>query len=413
MFSENLFSMLSNPYLIAGFAIVLAYWASSRLQPVIIRLSQEKNLMDEPEERSSHTYRIPTYGGAAIFIVVSVLVMSLISLIGFAEGEISDILALMAGISILFFLGIKDDMIGLDPTKKFLGQLLATFIVVVLADVRIESLEGIFGVGQLPYWISVIFSFFVYLLVINAYNLIDGIDGLAGSVALIASLVFGGFFLITDNLALSIISFVLSGALVGFLKFNLSRNNKIFMGDSGSLFIGFLLAFQAVSFLKTNALAEPEPILSNAPVIVLTILAFPLLDTLRVFFLRVIRGRSPFSPDRNHLHHRLLDLGLSHSHATLLIVLKTVLLIAVCWKMQDIPIHLHLICMLVMGFTLFLGPLILRKNKFSAQVNPIYEKKEDEANSKPQHSQPNAVVRPPYQAQKRNKSIPETTATRD
>ena len=413
MFSENFYSILSNPYLIAGIATVLAYWASSRLQPVIILLSQEKNLMDEPEERSSHTYRVPTYGGAAIFIVVSVLVMILISLFGFAEGQISDILALMAGISILFFLGIKDDMIGLDPTKKFIGQLLATFIVVVLADVRIESLEGIFGVGQLPYWASIIFTFFVYLLVINAYNLIDGIDGLAGSVALIASLVFGVFFLVADNIAMDIVSFVLAGALIGFLRYNLSSTRKIFMGDSGSLFIGFLLAYQAVAFLKTNATAEPEPIITNAPVVVLTILAFPLLDTLRVFILRALKGRSPFSPDRNHLHHRLLDLGLTHSHATLLIVLKTILLIAVCWRMQDIPIHLHLLCMLVMGFALFLGPLILRKNKFSSEVNPIYEKKADEANSKPQHSQPNAVVRPPYQAEKRNKSIPETAATGD
>lgn len=413
MLSENLISFLSNPYLIAGLATVLAFWASSRLQPVIILLSQEKNLMDEPEERSSHSRRVPTYGGAAIFIVVSVLVMSLESLVGFADGEINNVLALMAGISILFFLGIKDDMIGLDPTKKFIGELIAAFIVIVLADIRIESLEGIFGVGLLPYWVSVAFTFFVFLLVINAYNLIDGIDGLAGSVALIASLVFGAFFLVAGNIELSIVSFVLSGALIGFLKYNLSHTKKIFMGDSGSLFIGFLLAYQAVAFLKTNALATPEPILSNAPVIVLTVLAFPLLDTLRVFILRALKGRSPFSPDRNHLHHRLLDLGLSHSHATLLISLKTVLLIAVCWKMQEIPIHLHLGCMLLMGFALFLGPLIIRKSKVTSPVAAIDEKKEDEVKSKLRQSQPNAMVRPPYQTEKRNKGIPETASTGD
>ncbi|MDM9631158.1 MraY family glycosyltransferase [Robiginitalea aurantiaca] len=413
MLTENLTSFLTNPYLIAGGAMLLAYWASSRLQPVIILLSQEKNLMDEPEARSSHSYRVPTYGGAGIFIVVSVLVMSLVCLVGIGDGTLSNILALMAAISILFFLGIKDDMIGLDPTKKFIGQLLAAFIVIVLADVRIESLEGIFGVGQLPYWVSIVFTFFVFLLVINAYNLIDGIDGLAGSVALVASLVFGAFFLFAGNIALSIVSFVLAGALIGFLKYNLSHATKIFMGDSGSLFIGFLLAYQAVSFLKVNADAAAEPILSNAPVIVLTILAFPLLDTLRVFMLRAFKGHSPFSPDRNHLHHRLLDLGLSHGHATLLIVLKTVLLIAVCWKMQDIPIHLHLICMLIMGFALFLGPLVLKKNKAMSPVNPIYEKKADDAQTKSPQSQPNALVRPPYQTEKRNKSIPETAATGD
>jgi UDP-N-acetylmuramyl pentapeptide phosphotransferase/UDP-N-acetylglucosamine-1-phosphate transferase len=339
--------------------------------------------------------------------------MSLISLTGTGENVLRNTLALMGSISILFFLGIKDDMVGLDPTKKFLGQLLAAFIVIVLADVRIESLEGIFGVGHLPYWVSVTFTFFVFLLVVNAYNLIDGIDGLAGTVALIASLVFGGFFLITGTISLAIVSFVLSGALIGFLRYNLSHHKKIFMGDSGSLFIGFLLAFQAVAFLKTNALASPEPILTNAPVIVLTILAFPLLDTLRVFILRILRGRSPFSPDRNHLHHRLLDLGLSHSHATLLIALKTILLIAVCWKMQDIPIHLHLICMMVMGFALFLGPLVLRKAKAASAVTEIHGKNEDEAKIIPKQPRTNAVVRPPYQAEKRTKGIRETAPTGD
>ena len=217
---------------------------------------------------------------------------------------------------------------------------------------------------------SVLFSIFVFMLMVNAYNLIDGIDGLAGAIATIASAVFGAFFLGVGATPVAVISFVLIGAMLGFLRFNLSHKRKIFMGDSGSLFIGFLLAYQAIMFLNINLTAAQGPVLDNAPVIVLTVLSYPLMDTLRVFFLRAIRGRSPFSPDRNHIHHRLLDLGMSHKQATALLSLKTILLIAVCWNMQETPIHIHLVSMLVMGFVLYLGILAMRRNKIRT-IDPI------------------------------------------
>ena len=414
MFSETIFEYLSNPFLVAAFSAILAYWACSRIQPVIILLSREKNLMDEPEERSSHEFRVPTYGGAAIFFVFSVLVMSMACLLGFTEIELNQVLALMAAISVLFFLGIKDDMIGLDPTKKFVGQLIASIIVVVLADVRILSLEGIFGIGQLPYMGSVLFSIFVFMLMVNAYNLIDGIDGLAGAIVTIASAVFGAFFLGVGATPVAVISFVLIGAMLGFLRFNLSHKRKIFMGDSGSLFIGFLLAYQAIMFLNINLTAAQGPVLDNAPVIVLTVLSYPLMDTLRVFFLRAIRGRSPFSPDRNHIHHRLLDLGMSHKQATALLSLKTILLIAVCWNMQETPIHIHLVSMLVMGFVLYLGILAMRRNKIRT-IDPIQIKEPnvDEGIHASREIKPKPLVRAPYQAEKRTEDIRETATAGD
>ena len=330
MLSETVLAYASNPYVLAGLCLVIAYWASTRLQPVLILLSHKKNLMDEPEDRSSHTFSVPTYGGVPIFITFSIMVLGLATFLDVSHESLEQTCAVLAGITILFFLGVKDDMVGLDPAKKFIGQLLAATVVVFLADVRIESMEGIFGVGELPYAVSVVFTIFVFMLMVNAYNLIDGIDGLAGMTAIIASLVFGAYFLVVGDLSMATMSFVLVGALIGFLRFNLSDSKKIFMGDSGSLFIGFLLAFQAVQFLSSNLGQQPGPVLSNAPVIVLTVLSFPLMDTLRSFVIRAARGRSPFAPDRNHIHHRLLQMGMSHKQATGLISLKVILLTAVC-----------------------------------------------------------------------------------
>ena len=412
MLSDKVIEYLANPYVLAGISGVLAYWASSKLQPVIILLSKQKNLMDEPEDRSSHHYRVPTYGGAAIFIVFSILVMSLSGFVGFPENDLNKVLSLMAALSILFFLGIKDDMVGLAPSKKFIGQLLATSLVIFIGGVRIESLDGIFGVGQLPYSVSVVFSIFVYMLMVNAYNLIDGIDGLAGAIALISSVIFGWFFLADGNTAMAIVSFVLTGTLFGFLRFNLSETRKLFMGDSGSLFIGFLLAYQAVVFLNANQASNPDALISNAPVIVLSIFSFPLLDTLRVFTLRALRGRSPFSPDRNHIHHHLLNRGMGHKQATTLIATKSLLMITVAWMLQDMPIHYHLLCMVSLGFIIYLIDLAFQRRTTTSPYE-LNDSKADDVADRPREAGPNAMVRPPHKTEKRAKGIRETAAAGD
>ncbi|MEJ2163646.1 MAG: MraY family glycosyltransferase [Robiginitalea sp.] len=411
MFSETVIAYASNPYVLAGISILLAYWASVRLQPVIILLSREKNLMDEPEGRSSHHYRVPTYGGVAMFIVFSILVLSLTSFVGFPEEDLNQGMSLIAAISILFFLGIKDDMVGLAPSKKFLGQLLAACLVIFIGGMRIESLDGIFGVGQMPYYASVLFSIFVYMLMVNAYNLIDGIDGLAGVIALVSSLIFGLFFLVVGNTAMALVSFVLVGTVLGFLRFNLSDTRKLFMGDSGSLFIGFLMAFQAIAFLNANQAGDPAALVSNAPVIVLTIFSFPLIDTLRVFALRAIRGRSPFSPDRNHIHHHLLDKGMGHKQATVLIANKVLLMITIAWMLQDISVHLHLLSMVTLGFVIYLIDLAFRR-RIIAHVYEINEPKE-EAKPTPPGRSTRAVVRPAHKAKERAEGVRETATAGD
>ena len=202
---------------------------------------------------------------------------------------------------------------------------------------------------------------FSFLFFANAYNLIDGIDGLAGSVGAMMSLVFGLFFVVFGDFQAAIISFVLLSSLLGFLKHNLSKTRKIFMGDSGSLFVGFLLMLQAIYFLKLD-FSTQAAFLPNKLIFVYALFAFPILDTVRVFVLRIANGRSPFSADRNHLHHKLLDLGLSHKKSSAVIVISNITLVVITLLLFKLNVNIQLLIALPLSIVLFYFPFLI-KNK--------------------------------------------------
>lgn len=316
-------SMVNNINSIAVVVLLISFLISYYTLPSIIDLVNSKNLMDEPGERSSHSKKIPTLGGVAIFISMAIS-LTLLSVVFKNNVNFSIVFPLLASLIVLFFLGLKDDLMDLSPLKKIVGQLIAAFIIILLTDIRIIEFYGILGIAELNYISSILITVFIYVLVINAFNLIDGVDGLAGSVAVFSSLTFGLYFLLNGYNTFVLISFSLVGALLAFLRFNLSSKKKIFMGDTGSMVVGFLLAFQALSFLSMNLHVDSIVKINNAPLFVIAILSFPLIDTARVFFIRIKLKKSPFSADRNHIHHKLLDMGLSHKQVTLSVVFYSV-----------------------------------------------------------------------------------------
>ena len=269
----------------------------------------------------------------------------------------------MAATVILLFLGIKDDLIVLSPRKKFIGQVLAAIIAIVATDVRIFGFGSLLGLGELPYLASLIFTLFVYLTVINAFNLIDGIDGLAGSVAGLVSLFFGIYFLINGQQMLAVVSLALVGAIFGFLGYNLSDKNKLFMGDSGSLFLGYMLAYQGISFLMINASSSTPYSVPNATVVLLALLSFPLMDCLRVFTIRLLAGKSPFQADRNHIHHCYIRLGFTHKQATGMICAANLLLVGLVLSMGSLNLNLQLFIGFATGACLYLYPFLIWKNR--------------------------------------------------
>lgn len=288
--------------------------------PVIRNICEERNLSDSPIKRSSHKHPVPTFGGVGIFAgtLIAYMIWNFMD-----EGYLMH--KVFACTIILFFLGIKDDIYGLSATKKIFSQILAALLIVVGSDLRISSFFGIFGIHELPYIISVLFSIFLIVALINAFNLIDGIDGLSAGVAMIASGGFALWFMLNGYWSLACLGFSLSASLFAFLRFNFSTTSKIFMGDTGSLIVGFWVAVMALKFVEVNVInINSENVYQNAPVIAIALLSVPIFDTLRVFSIRILRGKSPFSADRSHVHHLMVDLGLSHVTASFILYAFTI-----------------------------------------------------------------------------------------
>lgn len=357
---NSMIDFLSNYFSLSLIAGLAAFFLSSSiyLYPVIINVSKLKGLMDDPDHRKMHVSKTPNLGGLGIFLAFSLSIIVFGILTNLVPTDLSKLLAIVGSSIILVFLGIKDDLTGMAPKKKLIGQLIAVLNVVVLTDIRILHFGGIFGISELPYFASILFSIFVFMLVINAFNLVDGIDGLAGSLSILGSITFGVLFSLKGNFLMSLVATIFVGSVLGFLKYNLSRDKKIFMGDCGSLLTGFILAYQGIYFLNLNIELGTTNNFTNAPVILLAILSYPLFDLLRVFAIRIREGRSPFSADSNHIHHRLLRLGLSHKMATFTLVMANSLVIAFAFLTMHLNIHLHLIASVLFGVCIYLFPFL-------------------------------------------------------
>ncbi|PWG81024.1 MraY family glycosyltransferase [Pararcticibacter amylolyticus] len=300
----------------------------------LITIAVRKRLFDVPlESRKIHKRIIPNLGGIAIFTGM------LLSLALFGDIlNLENANYILAAGTIIFLTGVKDDVIGVDPLKKFIAQFVAAGILVGLADLRITSLEGLLGIYELAYPLSVVLSVVLYVGVINAYNLIDGIDGLAGSLGLIASLAFAFLFYSSGEYHWAYICLALAGALCGFLMHNVSPA-RIFMGDCGSLMLGLMMATFAVHFINIAGKGTIEtgiiPV-TAAPGLALAIVLLPVFDTLRVFAIRIVHGQSPFKADKNHMHHRMLELGMNHSQATGVLAFVSALFVAMGFSLQHI-----------------------------------------------------------------------------
>lgn len=278
--------------------------------PSLIMVAKRKHLVDEPSEsRKVHHRSVPTVGGVMLF--AATICSALVSFAVSEEfgGTSVRWLGVLGACIPVFFMGLKDDIMGMAAIKKLMVHLAVGGFLVFGLDLRIDNFDGIFGLHELPVWLSSAFSLFVYVVIVNAINLIDGIDGLAGGYGLVAMSAFGMWAHWTGDVTSSIVAASMAGALAGFLVFNLNPA-KIFMGDSGSLLVGYMCYVMAVHVVQTpDVNALPGVV---RPIAAMCFLAHPLVDTLRVFMLRVLLRRSPFSPDRRHIHHLLMKLGWGH-----------------------------------------------------------------------------------------------------
>jgi len=294
--------------------LIVSFITTYISMPVIIHIAEVKRLFDIPDNRKVHATPIPALGGVGIFggfMFASLLCISFNNSLDFQFD-------LAAGI-VLFFIGLKDDLLVISPSKKFIGQLLAAFLVVVPGQLQFTDLNGLFGIHQLTYVPYVLLSMLVILMVINAFNLIDGLDGLAGSLGIVSCALMGMYFINNHIYNYAVLAFAMCGSIVAFLSFNF-QPARIFMGDTGSLLIGLVNAILVVKMTSGTQSTNLFGIEANAA-LGLALLFVPVMDIIRVSIMRVINGRSPFKADKNHIHHILLAKGFNHNQVVLILLL--------------------------------------------------------------------------------------------
>lgn len=328
--------------------------------PSIIRVADFKNIFEYPAERKLHKQKTPRIGGIAIFAAVlfSYALWSYSFYTNTSLIQNNSFQFALACLLILFFVGVKDDIIGVSPFKKLLAQLIVAVIIVVPGDVRLTGLHGILGIHEIPYWTSVVFTMFTFIVVINAFNLIDGIDGLAAGIGFITSVTFGLWFYVANNFGLSCMAFSLAGALLGTLRYNFYPA-KIFMGDCGSLIIGFLSAYFCINFIESNINNDD---FISAPVFAMAVLGVPLFDTLRIFTVRVMNKRSPFEGDTNHIHHRILELVLSQRKTVFILFAINILFILTAYLLRNINPNVLIALILLLAVSLNVLLTVLKRN---------------------------------------------------
>lgn len=291
--------------------------------PVLVKVARAKQLLDLPmDERKIHFVGIPALGGVAIIAAIW-LTFSLHPASELMQGYST----LLSASIVIFVVGLKDDLFVMDPFKKLLAQIAASLFMIFGGGINIESFGGVFGIGVIPYSVSTAITLFTMVVVINAVNLIDGIDGLAGTLSVLSALFFGAWFWQAGIYGEAVFATIFICAMGGFLVHNWERAT-IFMGDTGALLSGLYLSVLGIQFLN-SALTMPQIVFwqSSAPVLLVAALIVPLYDTLRVFILRVGNGSSPFNADAEHVHHQLLNMGLSHQQVTLTLAVFQVIIL--------------------------------------------------------------------------------------
>ncbi len=316
---------MNNILVSSALAFLITYFAI----PPIIKFAKAKKIFDKPEERKVHKAVIPTLGGVGIFAG-----FIFATLTGVPTHITNELEYFLAALTVIFFLGVKDDIFLLSPAKKFIGQIVAAGIIIKFGGLQINNLHGFLGITVIPHIAGLILTTFTIIVITNSFNLIDGVDGLAGSLGLLTSVLFGGYFYVTGQLMYAVMALSLGGTLIAFLIYNFSPA-KIFMGDTGSLLIGLLNSIFAIKFISLASNPEVNYPLLSAPAIAFAILIVPLFDTLRVFTIRIFNRRSPFSPDRNHIHHFLLDLGLSQKMITVICVSANIVFIGLAYVLRS------------------------------------------------------------------------------
>lgn len=305
------------PLLVAALAVTV-------IQPQLVRIALMKNIVDNPNARKLNKEPVPVLGGVSIFFG---LMLSL-CVAGYYLPGINIKFELIIAMMIMLYTGVGDDILDLSPSSRFAMQIFAVAVMMFMGHVYINDFHGLWGVYKLPKVVAGALTVVSAVGIINAINLIDGVDGLCSGYCMFASLMFGVCFIGMRDLAYTVLAFATFGALIPFMLHNVfGRRYKMFMGDGGSLVLGYIC-----SLFVTRVIQSGYDVVDGSTIsFTLAVMAIPVFDTLRVMTARMVGGRSPFSPDKTHLHHMFIALGFSHVHTAINVVSLNALIVVV-WQ---------------------------------------------------------------------------------
>lgn len=314
--------MLDN-ILIAFFTSLIAViW----IHPIIVKIAHKKNIVDNPNARKLQSTPVPVLGGIAVFFGI------IIGLV-FTSGEISSapLMPIIAAMVIMLYTGTMDDIIDLTARTRFLFEIGVIALLIFTQGMLIDNFHGLWGIYAIPKAAAIPLTIFATVGIINSINLIDGVNGLSSGYCILASVVFGTFFYITNNAPMVILAAVSVGSLLPFFFHNVfGKTSKMFIGDGGALVMGLIMSIFVINALNTDhAILDAIGTEFNPIPFSLAVMVIPVADTLRVMSSRMIRGTSPFHPDKTHLHHLFIGNGFSHAGTTTMILLLNIIVIAV------------------------------------------------------------------------------------
>ena len=328
--------------LIGGTSFLITFF----IFPIFISYLNGRGFGIEPGGRKVHKDNAPAMGGIPIFIGVCITLF-----IWLPFGILKDVKYIIGALLVMLIIGLRDDLKSLSASLKLFGQIAAALVIIILCDIRLTSLYGIFGVGELDTVVSYLISLFTIIVVTNAFNLIDGIDGLSSSIAIIILGVFGLWFFLNDEMSFALMSFAFAGTLLAFLNFNWFPS-KVIMGDTGSLLIGFFLSIITIKFIDLNhSLKGNQYAFDSSVGTAIALLIFPLADTARVFVKRIAKGKSPFKPDKKHFHHVLLRIfNNNHAKVTSTLIAVNITFVSLVFLLRDYPEQTVLPSVLALAF---------------------------------------------------------------
>ncbi len=337
-----------------GVPFFIALLCVALVHPTMVRIAQLKGIVDEPNARKLQRVPIPILGGVCVFlgIVVSLGFTSVFE-------DCTDLFTVVMAMTVMLYIGTGDDILGLSPRTRFVVEILTVLCLIGIGGYTLNDFHGLWGLDRIPTWMAVPLTIFASVGIINAINLIDGVDGLSSGFGIMACIMFGTLFYLSGDTSMTILAAVSAGALVPFFFHNVyGKNSKMFIGDGGTLMLGIIISVFVIRILQHNTPCG-EYVKSGMGLIpfTLAVLAVPVFDTLRVMTARILGGHSPFLPDKTHLHHLFISYGFSHAGTTVVILMLNTFVVLAWWAMYaaGASIDLQLYGVVILGVLITAG----------------------------------------------------------